>query len=542
MPSKDLERDLDGIDISDVPDFDSVPDYAYSDVMPDEDDFVVMPFDVGVNDVDTTDYNKPVAETLKDPEPKVDKVVRIAPKPKKRMEALPTIEELGQFISLPDAIRESVIGRYAAQVAASIEFPEASTLIALLGCASATVAANYAVQYRTGSSLSTGLYVVVEQPPSTQKTRILGAGLRVYQKAMNKHNNLVFAKLREAKEGDPDLYSWLRPGFVATTDATSASIDKFLAGCSEGRFVIASAEQSALKSLFPPPSAFASTNELILKGYAGEDVSGMRTGRQAFSGIANGTVVMIAQSGAAHSILSESNGTGMAERFFFVAEPDYLGYRKFEEPEVCAHAKQAFDTSALACVQAYSKKVHDYANRNESTRVILDPENLDQLRATTAGYQAIREYRVAMEPRLKALKDSGDMVMLSWLGKFEAHTLKIAAVLHVYECLGNQTKVPEVIPDKLLFAAMDLVEVMSEHQEQLIKDAGESGSDAEEQAVIEVIAGSSMTKSVVLQKLRFRKPFRAMNKAAYKAASRRVETMIADGKLLITSSGKLEVV
>jgi len=62
------------------------------------------------------------------------------------------------------------------------------------------------------------------------------------------------------------------------------------------------------------------------------------------------------------------------------------------------------------------------------------------------------------------------------------------------------------------------------------------------QAVIEVISGSSMTKSVLLQKLRFRKPFRAMNKLAYKAAAKRVEMMVNDGKLIINSSGKLEVV
>lgn len=536
------KKDLEEIDFSSIPSFDEVPLDLYHDVVPDPEEFDAPDFDMPPGEVDHTDYEKLVAESLKDHSPKPEKVVRISPKPKKRMEQLPEIDVIDQFINLPDSIRDTVVGKYAVEVARSIEFPEASTLIALLGCASASVATNYAVQYRTGSSLSTGLYVVVEQPPSTQKTRILGAGLKTYKEAMKRHNAKVFAKLREAKEGDPDLYHWLRPGFVYTTDATTASIDKNLASSSEGRFVIASAEQSALISMFPAASSFASTNELILKGYAGEDVSGMRSGRQAFNGIANGTVVLIAQSGSAHRILSESNGTGMAERFFFVAEPDYLGYRKFKDEPVCHEIKKAYDTSSLACVQSYSGKIHSHSNADENRRIILDPENLDQLRATQSGYEAIREYRVAMEPRLKQLKDSGDMVMLSWLGKFEAHVLKIAAVLHVFECLGNESKVPEVIPDKMLFAAIDLVEVMSEHQEKLIQDSGESGMDAEEQAVIEVISGSSMTKSVLLQKLRFRKPFRAMNKLAYKAAGKRVEMMVNDGKLIINSSGKLEVV
>ena len=143
---------------------------------------------------------------------------------------------------------------------------------------------------------------------------------------------------------------------------------------------------------------------------------------------------------------------------------------------------------------------------------------------------------------MQALKNSGDMVMLSWLGKFEAHTLKVAAILHVYECLGNLSRVPEIIPTKMLMAAMDVVEAMSEHQEQLIRDSGESGSDAEEQAVIEALTGARIPMRALLQKLRFRKPFRSMGKRAYVAAKRRVDIMLASGAIIVSASGNLEIV
>lgn len=532
---------LDEIDLSDAPSFDRAPIDLYHDVEPHEEDFETILFDEAGGE-DDIDYAKEVVGTLKEAEVVKESTEKRKPTRKPPKVSPKALEEIEQFICLPDSVKGTVIGRYAQKLAELLEFPEASTFMSLLGCASASVACNYAVQYKTKSSISTGLYVIVEQPPSTQKTRILGAGLNTYKKAMSKHNAKVFGKLREAKEGDPDLYNWLRPGFVDTTDATSASIDKNLASCSEGRFVIASAEQSALISLFPSASSYASTNELILKGYAGEHVSGMRSGRQAFTGIANGTIALIAQSGSSSRILRESDGTGMAERFFFLAEPDYLGFRMFNDDTDLQQEKHSFDIASLACVQAYSQKIHSYSNSNEDTRVILDPEFLDQLRATANGYSTIRDSRRSMEPRLKSLKDSGDMVMLSWLGKFEAHVLKIAAVIHVFECLGNESKVSDVIPDRVLFAAIDLFEVMSDHQEQLIRDNGDSGADAEEQAVIEVISSKPMPRTVALQKLRFKNPFRKMGKKAGAQAAKRVDLMLESGKLVVSSTFKLEVV
>lgn len=315
-----------------------------------------------------------------------------------------------------------------------------------------------------------------------------------------------------------------------------------MSGLSEGRFVIASDEKSILTSLFPGPSAFASTNELVLKGYGGERVAGMRSGRQAFSGIANGTVSIIAQYGAASRILKESDGSGMAERFFFVSEPSYLGSRTFDEQPIDFEIEKAYDRAVATCVSMYSQKVLHSSNANPETRKALDPHNLDQLRATVGGYDAIKEYRRAMEPRLLELSNSGDMVMLSWLGKFEAHTLKIAAVLHVYECIGNGSKVSEVIPDKLLFAAMELVELMSDHQQQLIRDSGDSGTDAEEQAVIECLSSSRVGVRALLQKVRYRKPFSAMGKNGYSAAKKRIERMVEQGQLVINAQGTLEVV
>lgn len=541
-----VDNPLAGIDISNIPDFDMAPVQAYSDVMPDEDDFEINLFDVGIGFADTNDYDHEVAEDLKEAKPvrQSHSDLAKAPHPRKKPKPQPVsaTEELEQFIQLPESIKDTVIGRYAISVANAIEFPETSAFMVFLACASASVACNYAVQFKFGDSLPTGLYVIVEQPPSTQKSRILGAALNSYLASIGKHNRIVFGKIREAKEGNPEFSDWLRPGFMSTTDATTAAMDKAMAGLSEGRFVIATDEKSILGSLFPPPTSFASSNDIVLKGYTGDRVSSMRSGRLAFSGKANGTVIINAQGGAAARILRESDGSGMAERFFFVSEPSYLGTRTFDEQPIDLELKKAYDNASIGCVQAYSKEILKNAMADEQARVTLDPENLEQLRLTPAGYEKIRTYRRENEPLMAELERAGEMVMLSWLGKFEAHVIKIAAVLHVYECIGNGSKVSSIITDNILVAAMELVDLMADHQQQMIRDSGDSGNDAEEQVVIEALGSSKMALRSLLQKIRYRKPFSSMGKNGYAAAKRRVETMISGGVIIVNASGSLEVV
>lgn len=525
--------DVSGIDISSPPPIDLPPvDEYLGAVMPEEDDFEFTAFDIGVMPAQPIPHIKEVAS--EPAQPKQAQPYKRKPK----VEKLSDAEMLDSFIQLPDSLLNTVIGRLAKVISDCVEFPEASTFLSLLSSASAAVASNYAVQYRTGSAITTGLYAIVEQPPATQKSYVLGMGMNPYSMAMGEHNKRVKGKIKEIDSRAMNDEGQVPPkyGFVVATDATSAAMDKHLSDCSEGRFVIASAEQSALISLFPESNSFASTNELILKGYAGEYVAGMRGGRAAFSGMANGSVILIAQSGTSRRVLKASNGSGMAERFIFMAEPSNLGGRHFEGGFPTTEERRPFESAVRACVAEYSRKVLSCDG------VVLDPENLEQLRASAHGYQMIKQARKGMEPRLGELKDSGDMVLLSWLGKFETHALKIASVIHVFECLGNGVSVPDIIPDKILDISMEFVELMSDHMQQLLQDAGESGNDAEEEAVILTMDGRKLTTRSLVQRLRNKKPFSSMGKGAYKASERRVAKMIESGILVIGKDGNLSVI
>ena len=525
---------LDSIDLDGVPDAPLPPIDAY---MPDDfdedEEFPVTLFDVGI-EIPAKANGSDSANEVKEQKKPPARVKRAAP-------VLPESEFLRPMVAIPDALMDTVIGRLASRVAECLEFPEASVFMALLSSAAACVSTAYAVQYKTHASVSLGLYTIIEQPPATKKSYLLGIGMNPYSMAIGDHNKVIKAKWRESKERKNDEPCSLKMAFGVTTDPSSAAMDRRMADCSEGRFVIASAEQSALISLFPEASSFASTNELILKGWAGEYVAGLRSGRDAFEGMAQGSITLIAQPGSAKRVLQASNGSGMAERFIFMSEPDFLGHRLHEGNYPTAEDKAAFERACRGCVKIYSENILSFANSDEATRVTYDPDKLIQLRASNAGYHAIRQKEKDNEPRMGELKQSGDMIMLSWLGKYETQVLKIAGVLHVFESQGNGCRPPELIPDSLIQSSMDLVDVLADHIQQVLRDAGESGNEAEESAVIAALEKPAPLRSV-RDKLRGRKPFRSMPGSGYQAITRRIDAMINQGILVVDTAGRLTVV
>lgn len=524
---------LDSISLDGLPDAPLPPIDAYApDDFDEDEEFQVTLFDVGI-EIPEKSYKTSAPNDTQNKKP--------APRVKRAAPALPESEFLRPMVTIPDSLMDTVIGRLASRVAECLEFPEASVFMALLSSASACVSTAYAVQYKTHASVSLGLYTIIEQPPATKKSYLLGIGMNPYSMAIGDHNKVIKAKWRESKERKGDEPSTLKMAFGVTTDPSSAAMDRRMADCSEGRFVIASAEQSALISLFPESNSFASTNELILKGWAGEYVAGLRSGREAFEGIAQGSITLIAQPGSAKRVLQASNGSGMAERFIFMSEPDFLGHRLHEGNYPTSDDKAPFERACRGCVKIYSDNILSFANSDEATRVIYDPDKLIQLRASNAGYHAIRQKEKDNEPRMGELKASGDMIMLSWLGKYETQVLKVAGIIHVFEAQGNGCKPPEVIPDSLIDASMELVDVLADHIQQVLRDAGESGNEAEESAVIAALERPAPLRTV-RDKLRGRKPFRSMPGSGYQAITRRIDAMINQGILVVDTDGRIKVV
>lgn len=433
------------------------------------------------------------------------------------------------YVQLPESFKQTELGKLASRISYCIEFPEASTALALLAGASAAVATSYAVQYQSGTPVPAGIYAVIEQPPSMMKSRLLSYAQSAYLKAMGEHNGRIYKHRETLEKDDPKPL----PGFGVTTDSTSAGLDMQLAGCSEGRFFIASAEQAAFQSLFPEGGDFSSHNGLLLQGWAGEYASAMRKGRAAFNGYVSGCVLVIAQPGSSARVFSASNGTGLAERFFYLSEPTPLGERQHHGEFVTRPQLAPFEAACRECVEDYSGR------RFEQLELAQDPDRLRQLTLTPEGYRLMLETRRRIEPTLGRLAKDGELVQVGWLGKIETHTMKVAAVLHVVECLANGCNPPAQIPLKVVQTALEFVELLAGHLAGLLHDSGETGEAAEIDAVLELVTRKPYTARPLAQVLRRRHPFRSMGKEAYTRARGRIQTMLEQGRLIVNTKGEI---
>ena len=438
--------------------------------------------------------------------------------------------EARDYVQLPESFQQTTLGKLASRVAHCLEFPEASTALTLLAGASAAVSASYAVQYASGTIIPAGLMAVVEQPPSMQKSRLLSYAQMPYLKAIGQHNR----KIREYNERLDKDDTKARQSFVVTSDPTAAGLDMYLADCSEGRFFVASAEQAAFQSLFPERGDFSSHHGLLLQSWAGEYASAMRKGRAAFSGIASGSILVIAQPGSSNRVFSASNGTGLAERFFYMSEPTPLGSRTLHGDYVTKQDLEAFNRACTASVEGYSRR--RMANLFEPQ----DPECLHQLTLSPEGYQCLMDERRRLEPELGRLNNEGELVQVGWLGKIETHTLKVATVLHVIDWLGMNKAVPEIIPTETVNAALEFVRVLASHLGDLLHDSGETGEVAEIDSIMDLITRRAYTPRALAQAARKRHPFRSLGKDAYKRAKARIDEMSANQALRRDPDGTLK--
>jgi len=150
------------------------------------------------------------------------------------------------------------------------------------------------------------------------------------------------------------------------------------------------------------------------------------------------------------------------------------------------------------------------------------------------------ETRRRIEPTLGRLANDGELVQVGWLGKIETHTMKVAAVLHVVECLANGCKPPAQIPLKTVQTALEFVEVLGGHLAGLLHDSGETGEAAEVDAVMELLGRRGYKTRALAQALRKRHPFRGMGTEAYQRARSRIDAMITEGRLVVGVNGTLE--
>lgn len=393
------------------------------------------------------------------------------------MQNKPTGLNAGAFASI---LKDTQLGQYAIQLADARQMPTDTTILTALGIVSSPVSMVYNVAYQYGGKVPASLYVATEQPPSTGKSGVLMKFMQPIQQSI-KAMNAEAAKFNVGLADDDDTPPKnFYKAFVS--DATPEALDGMLSQ-QNGHFSLASAEQGLINTVLGVSYGKdkKSNNDLILKGFSGDWHSSARATRNGYDGFVFGAVTVIAQDGTINTILEQSNGTGIAERFIMHTEPTLLGYRNH------------LDDRAQPCADLAVK----YANTMESLILkyqhikdvqLADYEDLECLSLTGSDWHKLNLLKQEVELlMLDGAKYSHEMLR-GVVGKLDQRVMKLAACLHVVEKLMAGEEVGKFINSSFIDMAIQIALLTIENLYSAMREKGLIGMGAEKEAVYRIAA------------------------------------------------------
>lgn len=389
-------------------------------------------------------------------------------------------EEVRNPSAFASIISDTRIGRYAIQLADDRMMPRDTTVLTALGIASAPVSMLYNVSYQHSSHIPTSLYVATEQPASSGKSGVITAFMMPIQKAIKDMNARTERRNEETEEDDSVQKLTRYSAFIS--DATPEALDKML-GRQYGHFCLASAEQALVNTALGLSygSGQKSNNDLILKGATGDWHSSARVTRGCYEGFVFGSVTVIAQRGTIDTILEQSNGTGIAERFIMLAEPTLLGYRdhmaKRSRPDydLMVDYSNAMDALILQYEQARSAGIADY-------------ETLPCLKLSANDWAKLGDIKARLEPTMADGGKYSHELLRGIVGKFDQRVMKLASVLHVTESAMAGEEVRTIIDSRYVDMAIKLAELSLKQIYVAMTEKGLIGMSAEEEVIYRIVS------------------------------------------------------
>ena len=293
---------------------------------------------------------------------------------------------------------------------------------------------------------------------------------------------------------------------------------------SEGFFSAVSSEQGLFNTLLGLAygDGKANNNDLVLNGFDGGYIHSMRVTREGYNGFVTGGITLFAQDGSVETILKQSNGTGLSERFLMLAEKDNLGHRDWLKNK--SIDKFYTDEYAKIC-------------NNFASDVLMNPEDFELLRELSIdddGWHAINQYRNDIEPELKAGGRFSHSSLRGAIGKVDIQIMKIAANLHILKHSHNP---PSTIDNDTVTSAINIIDELMEAHLDMLKDKGAIGAKAEYSAIIGYLSGKSKgaTKAEMKNSLKRTKPFCNVTGSVAKAIDNAINEMVELGGLTLLS-------
>ena len=405
-----------------------------------------------------------------------------------------TYSQVDFYQHIPD---DHLFKQLSLQVAAMCKMPINSVLLAGLTVFSSMACRKWCVNYEHVGRLPIGLYTIIEQPSGTAKSRVV----EFFQKPFFEHQKTVISRLKiandralkELKEAQGDDKKECKEEFLManeaylnariplfTTNSTPEAMEKLLIK-TLGYFAAISSEQSLINTLIGGmyvKSGTPKNNEILLAGNTGGYFSGGRVTREAYVGRAIGGVLAFAQTGSIETILSESKGTGLAERFIFLREQHLLGTRD--------HLKWSLVDRGL--LERYENMCSFICSIIESP---VDCENLMCLEISPAGFKEMGNYRNRLE---KTLADGGKFSSSSMRGmvsKADMLIMKMAALLHITSGLD----IFSPIDDDYIKSAIGITGELIESSYEAAVNNGHIGEKSEFESILSLFEKDQRPRS-----------------------------------------------
>lgn len=434
--------------------------------------------------------------------------------------------EFLQFIDDSHLLKQLALG-----VAKATHLPEHTTFLTGLGVFSSIACRKYKVDYQHSGSLPIGLYVVAEQPSGTGKSRSNSIFQDPFNKAQDEYFREIRAKLailRKKKERNEEeqvefeqLSKKQHPFFV--TNSTPEALEETLKH-THGFFSAIASEQGLANSMLGLNygEGKVSNNDLLLNGFDGGYVASMRVSRDGYSGNVVGSAVLFAQPGSIETILKQSNGTGLSERFLLLAEQHKLGTRDHT-------IETSINTDLLAryksICEALGKEV--LANKKEYSSLI-------SLKICNEGHTLIAKYRNTIELHLADGGKYSHISLRGAAGKINIQIMKIAANLYILD--GQES---ETIAIKHVESAINIANSMLEANLKLCIDKGIIGQKAEYVAILRYFTKHPRLLSFreISNSLRGTLPFKSLTGNKAEAIRATLAEMVEAGLLITSDEG-----
>ena len=403
-----------------------------------------------------------------------------------------------------------------------LQFPASTIFLHGLGCIASALTKSFKIDYGF-DDMPANLYVVTSQPPSTGKSAVNKLFLVPILKAYKKLNDIHDSERKQIKREVKKLEKLLENSKLDKFDeaeivdkmeskqfrlleipewkgvVSNATIESLedVSKTNGGMYNIVSAEADGLNVLVGTVYGDSSSKkniEIALKAWDGEWFSSERIGRDGYTGEVRASIAVLAQDDTIDTMLAAGeSGRGLTERFLMLAEPSLLGERDHNH-------SSTFNKSLKAKYEALI------------TNIIFEENVL--LNFDSAGNEAIKSYKIHVEPGMKDGGIYSDNMVTGFIGKADKQIRKIAAVLHCIDNWQDGGNKGRTISDDYVMWAIAIFSELSKTFINAADYMGYSGSNSEAQKIMSVLSDFAQKGKVKISltalrdKIRNVKPFR----------------------------------